>query len=338
MSDCSKFLELISAMVDGELDVVQESELRTHIEHCGECKKVYETFKGISDALADDLVEPPETLTKEIMHKINLEKRNKRNFIFGRFTAAAACLALILLGAWRLDLFGGNGKSVKMSAAPEEAEISNYADMKTEAASGSSKSFGLVQDSAAPESSQPNLRVSREPADSGLQLGFPAQNAALANGVKSEEIEKEPAYLLQASVFSVYEGRYYSDEDENDKNVLMFIVTDEKDLDAFSELLTAVPENVQGNKPEDGTFIENEPKYTVYVPADREKDKYAKDKIISVWFIKNEIWCLSQDVIQKESGSNKDTLSEEKILYKAAGRAEKFEDLVKKLKDSDKTS
>ena len=62
MSGCEKYIELISSMVDGELTHEQEAELRTHLESCDECRKVYDAFKGISNALSEELAEPPEML------------------------------------------------------------------------------------------------------------------------------------------------------------------------------------------------------------------------------------------------------------------------------------
>lgn len=108
MNGCEKYIEMISAMVDGELTAEQEAELRTHIDQCGECAKVYDAFTSISEALANDLVAPPETLAKGIMYKINLNKKGgARRFAFGRYTAIAACLALVLFGASHFGLFGG---------------------------------------------------------------------------------------------------------------------------------------------------------------------------------------------------------------------------------------
>ena len=95
MSECEKYIEMISELVDGELTQQQEAELRTHIDMCADCARVYEAFSGISDAIADELVMPPETLAKGIMYKIKVQNKSGagKRFAFGRFTAFAACLA-----------------------------------------------------------------------------------------------------------------------------------------------------------------------------------------------------------------------------------------------------
>ncbi|NCC68004.1 MAG: hypothetical protein EOM14_07380, partial [Clostridia bacterium] len=94
VTDCEKYIELISRLVDGELSKEQEAELRAHIDVCPECRRVYDAFSAISDALGSDIAEVPEGLAKGVMYRIGkTQKTSKpRFFVFGRFTAVAACL------------------------------------------------------------------------------------------------------------------------------------------------------------------------------------------------------------------------------------------------------
>lgn len=107
MADCEKYIMMISSLADCELSPDEEAELRTHMESCDNCRRIYETFKGISGAISDDLVKPPESLSKGIMYRIETQGKSKkpRFFAFGRFTGIAACLILILFGASKFGWF-----------------------------------------------------------------------------------------------------------------------------------------------------------------------------------------------------------------------------------------
>lgn len=121
MDNCKDNIEAISQLVDGELGDARASELRAHIAQCETCRRVYDAFSAISDSLGSDLARPPEMLSKGIMFKINLmTQRNKSSrFAFGRFTAIAACLAIILFGAGRFGLLGG--KSARPAVRSEDS-------------------------------------------------------------------------------------------------------------------------------------------------------------------------------------------------------------------------
>lgn len=118
MDSCRDNIEAISMLLDGELDEAQASELRTHIDQCQSCKKVYDAFSAISNSLGEDLAEPPEMLSKGIMFKIGIMEKGgaKRRFAFGRFTAIAACLVLILFSAGRFGMLGNSSKSTEINA------------------------------------------------------------------------------------------------------------------------------------------------------------------------------------------------------------------------------
>ena len=67
MNDCEKYIELMSQMLDGELSEEQTSELRAHIASCEDCRKAFDAFTSVSEALSDELCEPPEMLAKGVM-------------------------------------------------------------------------------------------------------------------------------------------------------------------------------------------------------------------------------------------------------------------------------
>lgn len=117
MAECDMYLEMISELVDGELGGEDEAALRAHMEGCADCKRVYEAYRSIGEAMRGEPVEPPETLARGVMYKIRRIESgySTKRFAFGKFTAFAACLALVLFAAGRFGLFGGD------APAPEGA-------------------------------------------------------------------------------------------------------------------------------------------------------------------------------------------------------------------------
>lgn len=337
MNDCKNNIELISALVDGELTAEQEAELRTHIDQCKECKRVYDAFAGLSDGFSDDLAEPPESLAKGIMFKINLQEKGgtKRHFVFGRFTAIAACLVLILFGASRFGLLdslnlGASEPSPSSNVADERsiAMDSSLADANTD----TGEKFGTTYEIGAGETEQTELTAGEAETECGdgtvLQMGFPTHNLTVEGDFNSAEEEKEPSFLFDAKELRVYEGKYYSEKENQDKNNLLFSLTTEEDLRELSKLLAAVPDDTAEYSPEDKDLVEDDPLFTLFIPADREKDEEAKDKIICIWFVKGDLWCVIEDSVVPDDVTEDST---EKILYKASGLQNEFEDFVKKI-------
>ncbi len=108
MDDCEKNREWISVLLDGELSGDDERALRTHLETCSDCRRVFDAYRAISATLAEDLAEPPEQLKYGVMLRIAAaeatKKRNRRLFRPMRIAALAACMALLLYAGFRLDL------------------------------------------------------------------------------------------------------------------------------------------------------------------------------------------------------------------------------------------
>ena len=278
MSDCERYTELMSQMLDGELPAEQAAELRTHIETCAECKRVYEAFEGVSEALSGELAEPPEMLAKGVMFKIKNQKKHRR-FVYGKFTALAACLALILLGAAKYGFFGGGISNVSLDNATEKSKTFSAAETAGAAQSGAGDAVpGREKLSRA----EMKMGVKLKKTDSGTvyQLGFPVQNVQLLEGAEPEKVEKEPAMLLSAKKIEVYKGRWYSsaeltdkdrDKDET-KNEHITTVTDEGTLDELDALLTSVPDDTTKLTVDSKEFTEGNPVCTLYIPVQQQAD------------------------------------------------------------------
>ena len=333
MRDCDKYVEMISAMVDGELSAEQETELRTHIDTCGECAKIYDAFMGISDVLGDDLIAPPETLAKGIMYKINLQKKRGagRHFAFGRYTAIAACLALALFSASHFGLLDG----LKLgSAAPTQSlRMADEDGVAMEAApaaepAGDSADTDMTGSSLKENDSQTVLTAGmpavQDSEGTVVQFGFSedTMTAAAQNGSGDD---KEPTFLFEAKEIRVFEGEFYLEEEKQAENKLLFTLSTKEELDAAVKFLTALPDESAEYSPEDVKIMDSEPLFTLYVPVDKEKDPDEKDKLINVWFVEGKLWCVISDAEIPEPGVD---VYSQKILYKAEGLQEKFEAFI----------
>ncbi len=336
MRDCDKYLEMISAMVDGELDAEQETELRTHIDSCGDCAKVYDAFMGISDVLGDDLIAPPETLAKGIMYKIDLQKKGGagRRFAFGRYTAIAACLALALFGASHFGLFDGlkTGSTAPVQSlkmADEKGVAMEAAPAATAAGGGSDTDSAEISPSEADNQTAftAGLPPVQDSEGKFVQFGFSAETMSAAVDSGSENV-REPVFLFEAKEIRVFEGKYYLDKEKQADNKLLFTLSTKEELDAAVNFLTALPDESAEYSPEDAKIMDSDPLFTLYVPADKDEDPDAKDKLINVWFVDGKLWCVISDAEMPEPGV--DSYSQ-KILYKAEGLQEKFEAFITKI-------
>jgi hypothetical protein len=123
MTNCDKYLDMISSYVDGELSEEEKAELLAHVERCPSCRSILHAYETIAQETGELLSDPPAELKERVMAQIGEtggRQRKNRRFVFGRYTALAACLALILLVLPRLSNFGCSS-----STTYDLAEIKN---------------------------------------------------------------------------------------------------------------------------------------------------------------------------------------------------------------------
>ena len=109
--DCDKYLELMSAALDGELTAEERRALDSHLAVCPECAALYQTLCGQSAALRELDCEVPADLKQRIMSNLPAQEQPVKNIKPVRWTpktgrvihwkrwapvAAAACLALVV--------------------------------------------------------------------------------------------------------------------------------------------------------------------------------------------------------------------------------------------------
>ena len=96
---CSYYQELISRMLDEDLSPVEQGVLEAHLPNCEACAAMYKSFSALSQALEDQLEEPPESLRYNVMAEIRraeIRKKNRLSRPMKIILSTAACLALIV--------------------------------------------------------------------------------------------------------------------------------------------------------------------------------------------------------------------------------------------------
>lgn len=152
MNECGKYREMISAMLDGELDANGSERLIAHLSSCAECRELYELLSAVSGGGVWELPEVPEGLHERIMSGVRAEaaaRRKRARVVRLRPVAvAAACLVLIVgvvFGVPRVFRMGGG-----YSGAP--AAMFNTS---ASAASNSAPANDSAQDNAAVDTAAP---------------------------------------------------------------------------------------------------------------------------------------------------------------------------------------
>ncbi|MBR5219326.1 MAG: zf-HC2 domain-containing protein [Clostridia bacterium] len=102
--NCDKYIEQISAYIDGELDEQSKAELCEHLDCCEKCRNIYDAMRSLCDdapLLAD--VQVPDALMTRVMNSIAEKPKIQKVIIPAFFTdwkvysSLAACLLAVLL-------------------------------------------------------------------------------------------------------------------------------------------------------------------------------------------------------------------------------------------------
>ncbi|MCD8321590.1 MAG: zf-HC2 domain-containing protein [Oscillospiraceae bacterium] len=143
MSDCERWQELMSQMLDDEISQEDAAALRVHMRTCRDCQAMWNMQFSISHAIRQDVVPPPDSLGQGVMARIQGESRRERESArrrgsravlprWGR-AAAAACLVIVIgavaFAAWDGRGVRGSGSSLSIRAADTaEAETVEAAE------------------------------------------------------------------------------------------------------------------------------------------------------------------------------------------------------------------
>lgn len=186
MSGCEYYQELISCLLDGELSNDEQAELAEHLENCPECAAMHRAFAALSQTMADDMEEAPESLCTNVMAELRraeIIKKNRRRSAIKAVLATAAC-AVFVFAAGRLTGFGGSSN--------ENATVAVY-DVKM----AKTESFAVPAE--APAAAAPQM------VEDGALAGGTMVTADMTAAEPEAMIEEaaEEAAPMQANTFSL---------------------------------------------------------------------------------------------------------------------------------------
>ena len=73
MKTCEEVQELISRLLDGELNEEEQADVAEHLASCPDCRAMHEAFRSLSGAIAEGLEEPPARLHETVMADVRRE-------------------------------------------------------------------------------------------------------------------------------------------------------------------------------------------------------------------------------------------------------------------------
>lgn len=208
MSSCEHYQELISRLVDDELSAEEQAVLVSHLEHCPDCAALYQAFQSISGVIAEDLEEPPEALSENVMAELRREAIKTKNRKKRRWKgplATAACLAVVIAAAWLIpNMFRAN------SAAPSEAPA-----LASDQAVPQTRGYGL-ENGDDPASAE--VAVTEAPPETAEAEEAPAEAAeaySIEEGAAEEPEEASSAQAFTAGAAGAYSGEYITLDGES---------------------------------------------------------------------------------------------------------------------------
>ncbi len=204
VSDCAKYNTLISAAADGELGIDEKVQLEEHLRSCEQCRSYLEMMRKMSAALRDSAEEPPEKLSEWIMADVKLHNTRRIFGAYGRYTALAAVLCLVILGAAALRPRLAAGKNAMKSASPDAAPMSVSAEKSAVGDTGSAYGYADEEtyDDLADGADGP-MQAVNEAADPEAVYAYAADTAE--NAEEDYEADGQPAQAEPGDALSEFD-------------------------------------------------------------------------------------------------------------------------------------
>ncbi|MBR2520649.1 MAG: zf-HC2 domain-containing protein [Oscillospiraceae bacterium] len=210
MSDCGRYLEMLSAFMDGELDDSLRNELSEHINSCRSCYNAALSYREIKDLLADEasMAEPPADISRLVMTRLEREdptpsEPEEKNVIkpgfwaslpsrTKRYAGLAAVLVLLVITVVAAPAIFGSGKSNARNKDSASTESLQYVDVNDTGNYGSAK-HGETQPEASPDAVS-SFTAGGDLPSSQVTGAAPAGSAAtMADSYTSEEASDDAA-------------------------------------------------------------------------------------------------------------------------------------------------
>ena len=130
---CERYLELLSARLDGALTQQEEKELMQHLQGCDACRAIARELEDIHSALAQaPQVQPPEELVRGVMERIGAQRAARRAGVrrFGTLAAAVVlCVGLYPVLESILPV-GSTGGTMEAADAQAPMQPDSYAEQE----------------------------------------------------------------------------------------------------------------------------------------------------------------------------------------------------------------
>ena len=208
MSSCEYYQELISRLVDDELSAEEQAVLVSHLEHCPDCATLVQAFQSISGVIAEDLAEPPEALSENVMAELRREAIKTKNRKKRRWKgplATAACLAVVIAAVWLMpNMFRAN------SAAPSEAPA-----LASDQAAPQARGYGLENGDDSASAEVAVTGAAPETAEAEEAPAEAAEAYSIEEGAAEEPEEASSAQAFTAGAAGAYSGEYITLDGES---------------------------------------------------------------------------------------------------------------------------
>lgn len=190
--DCDKYIELMSAALDGECTAEERRQLDSHLAVCPECAELFNLLSANANAIRELDCDMPADLKDRIMSSLPEQEKPARKgkvIHWKRWVpvVAAACLVLVVSLIPRIGI-GGNtsGDAAPNAFAPSastaaEAYVSD-ADLERDAYGGITvESAESTSDASYGEATTPDAATSSDPAANSYEFGVVPANCLFSN-------------------------------------------------------------------------------------------------------------------------------------------------------------
>ena len=97
---CSEVQKHISSLVDLELDEKEENKLLVHIDHCSECRRIYNEEKRIKEQINNlELEELPTNFNETLNEQLKKEQKTNRLVLFAKRYKKYIAIAAVFIFA-----------------------------------------------------------------------------------------------------------------------------------------------------------------------------------------------------------------------------------------------
>ena len=249
MGNCEAMQELLSRMLDEDLDAHEQRELAEHLKNCPDCRAMYEAFSALSGQLRSDLVEPPESLRENVMAEIRREQIRKKNRRPWRYALAVAAMAALVIG---IHFAAGNrmaadlSTSVEITASAQPFEAAASGGLMMYAANSAAEEESVEETASAlpvydlPEQHWEDFLAP----DTGAQRSKTTADREPSEATASAVAEPEPfaeLRLAEGSVWLRCRGEELFAEDPDTGELVALDMTKSEFEAAFGESLADLP-------------------------------------------------------------------------------------------------